>query len=84
VQTVIKHIVARYGSLDLAFNNAGVQSPALETADVSNEGYDRVLNINLKGVWNCMKYELQQMWKQESASYVIGQAIAVDGGYTVH
>jgi NAD(P)-dependent dehydrogenase (short-subunit alcohol dehydrogenase family) len=88
VQRVIETIVAQFGRLDLAFNNAGVQSPALETADVSNQEYDRVLTVNLKGVWNCMKYELQQMRKQGSGAIVnnssLGGLVGLPGRSAYH
>lgn len=61
VKTMIGKIVASCGRLDAAYNNAGINSPVAETADTSSEGYDRVMNINLRGIWNCMKYELRQM-----------------------
>ena len=43
-----------YGKLDAAFNNAGIQLPNMDTADVSEEEFDRVFNVNMKGVWLCM------------------------------
>ena len=64
VEALINDIVSAYGRLDAAYNNAGINSPVAETADASSEEYDRVMNINLRGVWNCMKYELRQMRKQ--------------------
>jgi NAD(P)-dependent dehydrogenase (short-subunit alcohol dehydrogenase family) len=45
-----------FGRLDAGFNNARVQSLPTEMADVSGEEYDRVPAINLKGIFNCMKY----------------------------
>src|SRR5256885_11161194 len=59
-----------FGRWDAAFNNAGIQSPAMEIADVPGEEFDRVNGINLRGVWNCMKYELRQMRKQGSGAIV--------------
>ena len=70
VETMIGKIVASYGRLDAAYNNAGINSPVAETADASSEEYDRVMNINLRGIWNCMKYELRQMRQQESGAIV--------------
>jgi NAD(P)-dependent dehydrogenase (short-subunit alcohol dehydrogenase family) len=70
-------------SAGAAFNNAGVPSPAVETADASGEEFDRVNGINLRGVWNCMKYELRQMRKQTSGAIVncssIGGLIGLPG-----
>ena len=56
--------------LDIAFNNAGVQNKLVEIADATVEDFDRVNAVNLRGVWGCMKYELQQMRKQESGVIV--------------
>jgi NAD(P)-dependent dehydrogenase (short-subunit alcohol dehydrogenase family) len=72
----------------VAFNNAGVQSPAVETADASGEEFDRVNAINLRGVWNCMKYELRQMREQGSGVIVnnssIGGLIGLPGRAIYH
>lgn len=70
VAAMIEQTVATYGRLDAAFNNAGVMTPAAETADVSGGEYERVTSINLRGVWNCMKYELLQMRQQGSGAIV--------------
>src|SRR5213594_1941902 len=64
VKAMVEQTVSAFGRLDAAFNNAGVQSPIAELADASGEEFDRVNGINLRGVFNCMKYELIQMRKQ--------------------
>src|SRR6266566_1051794 len=70
VAAMIEQTVSTFGRLDAAYNNAGVQSPAVETADASGEEFERVNAINLRGVWNCMKYELRQMREQGSGAIV--------------
>src|SRR5579862_6641766 len=70
VEAMVKRTVASFGRLDVAYNNAGVQNILAETADTTREDYDRVMGINLRGVWSCMKFELQQMRKQGSGSIV--------------
>ena len=70
VAALIELTVSTFGRLDAAYNNAGVQSPAVETAAASGEEFDRVHAINLRGVWNCMKYELRQMREQGSGAIV--------------
>lgn len=75
VKIAIDTTVATYGRLDTAFNNAGIQLPDMDIADVSEEDYDRVMNINLKGVWLCMKYQLLQMRKQGSGAIVNNSSI---------
>ena len=54
---MVDQTMSAFGRLDAAFNNAGVQSPVAETADASGEEFDRVNAINLRGIWNCMKYK---------------------------
>jgi len=70
VEAMVKQTVATFGHLDAAYNNAGVQNVLAETADSTREDYDRVMGINLRGVWSCMKFELQQMRKQGSGAIV--------------
>ncbi len=70
VESMVNQTVSDFGRLDAAYNNAGIQNVLAETADTTREDYDRVMGINLRGVWNCMKYELQQMRKQGSGAIV--------------
>jgi NAD(P)-dependent dehydrogenase (short-subunit alcohol dehydrogenase family) len=85
---VVKQTVTTFGRLDAAYNNAGVQSPVAETADACGEEFDRVNAINLRGVWNCMKYELRQMREQGSGAIVncssIGGIIGIAGRGVYH
>lgn len=70
VESMVKETVSTFGRLDMAFNNAGVQSPVAETADASPEDYDFVMGVNLRGIWNCMKFELIEMRKQGRGAIV--------------
>jgi len=70
VEAMVKQTVATFGRLDAAYNNAGVQNVLAETADTTREDYDRVMGINLRGVWSCMKFELHQMREQGSGAIV--------------
>ncbi|MCU1797722.1 glucose 1-dehydrogenase [Pectobacterium polaris] len=70
VEAMVQETVAAYGRLDIAFNNAGIQNVLVEIADATAEDFDRVNAVNLRGVWGCMKYELQQMRKQGSGIIV--------------
>src|SRR5271155_4114747 len=70
VETMVKQTVACFGRLDAAYNNAGVQNVLAETADSPRDDYDRVMSINLRGVWSCMKFELQVMREQGSGAIV--------------
>jgi len=79
VKAMIEQIVSKFGQLDAAFNNAGVQSLAVETADSTSQEFDRVNAINLRSVWLCMKYELLQMRKQGSGSGTIVNNSSIGG-----
>lgn len=70
VATLVDRAIAEYGRLDAAFNNAGVMAHSAPTADSAREDWDRVIGINLRGVWSCMKYELRQMQRQGSGAIV--------------
>ncbi|MHC4048685.1 SDR family NAD(P)-dependent oxidoreductase [Bradyrhizobium sp. 25ACV] len=70
VEAMVSRTVETFGRLDVAYNNAGVQNVLAETADTTREDYDRVMGVNLRGVWSCMKFELQQMRKQGSGAIV--------------
>jgi NAD(P)-dependent dehydrogenase (short-subunit alcohol dehydrogenase family) len=88
VAAMIEQTVSKFGRLDAAFNNAGVQSPIAETADASVEEFDRVNAINLRGVFSCMKYELLQMREQGSGAIVncssIGGLVGIAGRAMYH
>jgi NAD(P)-dependent dehydrogenase (short-subunit alcohol dehydrogenase family) len=70
VEAMVDRTVAEFGRLDAAFNNAGVMAHIAPTADSTREEWDRVIGINLRGVWSCMKYELRQMQRQGSGAIV--------------
>src|SRR6185312_2645650 len=70
VEQMVNRTVAEFGRLDATFNNAGVMARIAPTAESTREEWDRVVGINLRGVWSCMKYELRQMQRQGSGSIV--------------
>src|SRR5215207_2177365 len=70
VAEMVDRAVAELGRLDCAFNNAGVMARIAPTADSTREEWDRVIGINLRGVWSCMKHELRQMERQGSGAIV--------------
>jgi NAD(P)-dependent dehydrogenase (short-subunit alcohol dehydrogenase family) len=88
VEAMVDQTVTTFGRLDAAYNNAGVQNIVAETADQTREDYDRVMAINLRGVWSCMKFELRQMRKQGSGAIVncssIGGLVGAPGRGTYH
>jgi NAD(P)-dependent dehydrogenase (short-subunit alcohol dehydrogenase family) len=70
VAAAIAETVSIFGRLDAAYNNAGLHAPSVETADALAEDFDRVIAVNLRGVWACMKHELRQMRKQGNGTIV--------------
>ena len=70
VETLVRKAVESFGRLDCAHNNAGIAGSPAPCADCTEETWDRTLDINLKGVWLCMKYEIRQMVKQGGGAVV--------------
>jgi NAD(P)-dependent dehydrogenase (short-subunit alcohol dehydrogenase family) len=70
VEAMVEQTVATFGRLDAAYNNAGIQNVLADAADAPRDDYDRVMGVNLRGVWSCMKFELRQMRKQGSGAIV--------------
>jgi NAD(P)-dependent dehydrogenase (short-subunit alcohol dehydrogenase family) len=64
VEAAVARTVAAFGRLDIAFNNAGVENKATPLADIELDEWDRILDINLRGTFVCMKHEIAQMLKQ--------------------
>jgi NAD(P)-dependent dehydrogenase (short-subunit alcohol dehydrogenase family) len=75
VEQMMERTVGEFGRLDAAFNNAGVMARIVPTADSTREEWDRVIGINLRGVWSCMKHELRQMQGQRSGAIVNNASI---------
>lgn len=71
VEAMVEKTVEAFGKLDYAYNNAGIQSPIMDTADLTEEEYDNVMNVNLRGIWLCMKYELRQLRKQGTEGAIV-------------
>lgn len=82
VEAMVRQTVERFGRLDCACNNAGIEGAAGRTAECSEENWDRVIAINLKGVWLSMKYEIQQMMTQGRGAIVnIASVAGIVGWY---
>ena len=67
---LVEQAVSTFGRLDAAFNNAGIHVIRADTADVGAADFNRVIAVNLRGVFNCMKYELKQMRAQGNGAIV--------------
>ena len=72
---MIDRTVSAFGRLDAAFNNAGVMQRRVDTAEISDDEWDRVMAINLRGVWSCMKHELRQMLRNGGGAIVNNSSI---------
>ena len=70
VESLIRKAVNTYGRLDYAHNNAGINGDLDSVTTCTEENWDRVMSINLKGVWLCLKYEIPQMKKQGGGAIV--------------
>lgn len=76
VEALVKAAVDTYGKLDCANNNAGIEGPMASTADYTEADWDRVIGINLKGVWLSMKYEIRAMLTTGGGAIVNTSSIA--------
>jgi NAD(P)-dependent dehydrogenase (short-subunit alcohol dehydrogenase family) len=76
VEMIVKKTVETYGRIDCAFNNAGIEGAFGDTVVCTEENFDRVIAIDLKAVWLCMKYEIPQMLKQGGGAIVNTASIA--------
>ena len=76
IEALVKHAVSEYGGLDLAFNNAGIEGEPRPLAEQTEANYDAVMDINVKGVWLSMKYEIPQMLDQGGGAIVNCSSVA--------
>lgn len=76
VEVMINSAVQTFGRIDFAHNNAGIEGAQSLLADYPEDSWDQVIAINLKGVWLCMKYELQQMLRQSGGVIVNTSSVA--------
>ena len=70
VEKLICWVVEKFGRLDAALNNAGVQTPQRPMAEITDDEFDKTVAVDFKGVWNCMRYEILQMLKQGGGAIV--------------
>jgi NAD(P)-dependent dehydrogenase (short-subunit alcohol dehydrogenase family) len=70
VRGMVDSAVKTYGRTDCAFNNAGIEGVLCSTTEITEEQFDQVVRVNLKGVWLCMKHEIPFMVKQGKGAIV--------------
>ena len=78
---IINKIVEKFGKLDVAFNNAGIAGPSLPISEYPEEDWERVISINLLGIYYGMKYQIQQMLKQGGGAIVNNSSILGKVGF---
>lgn len=71
IRCLIEKTVEYYGRLDFAFNNAGTEGKFAPMTELSESDWERTITVNLKAVWLCMKYEIEQMLKQGSGGAIV-------------
>jgi NAD(P)-dependent dehydrogenase (short-subunit alcohol dehydrogenase family) len=71
VEAMVKQVVTRFGRLDIAFNNAGIDIEHLPLHKATEEEFDKLVAVNIKGVWLCMKHEITQMLEQGSGGAIV-------------
>jgi NAD(P)-dependent dehydrogenase (short-subunit alcohol dehydrogenase family) len=76
VDALVDKAVSHYGRIDCAVNGAAIEEEHLPLAEGESEQFDRIMNVNVKGVWLCMKSQLRQMLKQEGGGVIVNVADA--------
>ena len=84
VKSLIEYTVKTFGGLHAAFNNAGVEDPQAMTSDQTEATFDLVMNVNVKGVWYCMKYEIEHMLANGGGAIVNNSSVAGVIGFPGH
>jgi NAD(P)-dependent dehydrogenase (short-subunit alcohol dehydrogenase family) len=70
VKALVEKTIKAYGSLDCAFNNAGLEEAETSLVEETSNDFDKIMNVNVKGVWLCMKYEIPQMIQKGAGAIV--------------
>lgn len=76
VMSLVDATIEAYGKLDIAFNNAGIEIEQSKLADGEESVFDKIMDVNVKGVWRCMKYQIPAMLKNGSGSIVNTASVA--------
>ena len=76
VKAMVEETINTFGQLDYAFNNAGIEGASAPTQDCTEENWDKTIDINLKGIWLCMKYEIPEMLKNRKGVIINCSSVA--------
>ena len=76
IESLVDYTMKTYGRLDLAFNNAGIEGDVKPLVDQTEANFDAVMDINVKGVWLSMKYEIPRMLEQGGGAIVNSSSVA--------
>lgn len=74
VDRLIEATISKFGKLDCAFNNAGIEGELATSAECTEANFDRTVAVNLKGVWLCMAREIAQMLRQKTGGAIVNMA----------
>lgn len=81
VRAMVEKTIERYGRLDFAFNNAGIEGQTANTHECTEENWDKTIGINLKGIWLCMKMEIPSMLKEGKGVVINCASVAGLNGF---
>lgn len=81
VSAMIEKAIARFGKIDVAFNNAGIEGTSAITHECTEENWDKTIAVNLKGIWLCMKNEIPHMLKNKKGAIVNCASVAGLNGF---
>jgi NAD(P)-dependent dehydrogenase (short-subunit alcohol dehydrogenase family) len=76
IEALVEHAISEYGGLDLAFNNAGIEGDVRPLVEQTEANYDALMDINVKGVWLSMKYEIPRMLERGGGAIVNCSSVA--------
>jgi NAD(P)-dependent dehydrogenase (short-subunit alcohol dehydrogenase family) len=76
VKSLVEMTVKQFNRLDYAFNNAGIEETMTPLTDQTSDIFDQIMNVNVKGVWLCMKYEIPEMIRTGGGAIVNMSSVA--------
>jgi NAD(P)-dependent dehydrogenase (short-subunit alcohol dehydrogenase family) len=74
VRAMVAHALERFGRLDWAFNNAGITTPPRRTAELDEADWDRVIAVDLKGVWLCLRHEIPAILSSDAPGAIVNMS----------